>query len=148
MSAAPAGVTLEPAPLPAPPGWRLSLAAGVYPPLLLGFLMSALANRLAFAGWGIAAAVGHLALLRAAWGRGWSAAARAALTLAWAAVAVAALAWLVARHGEILDLGYRAVLWAVYLPALTRPGTWQLLAGALAAAALAATATARRRRTP
>ena len=123
---------------PAPRGWHLALAAGVYPPLLLGFLASALANRLAFVGWGAVAAMGHAALLRAAWGRGWSAAARAALTLAWAALAALALAGLVERHHEILDLGYRAVLWAVYAPALTRAATWQLAAGALAAAALAA----------
>jgi hypothetical protein len=130
---------------PAPRGWRAAVAAGVFPPLVLGFLASALANRLAFAGWGLVAAIGHLALLRAAWSRGWSASARAALALAWAAVAVASFASLVTRHGEVFDLGYRAVLWPVYTATLTRPQTWWLLASALAAGAAAAALAARRR---
>ena len=130
----------------APRGWRAALAAGVYPPLLLGFLASALANRLAFAGWGLVAAVGHAALLRAAWSRGWSVAARAALTLAWAAVATFSFAGLVERHGEILDLGYRALMWPVYLEALTRPATWHGVAAAGAVlAALAGVVVVRRR---
>jgi hypothetical protein len=140
------GETLEPAPVPPPRGWRLALAAGVYPPMLLGFAASALANRLAFAGWGLVAGIGHAALLRAAWQRGWSAAARAALTLAWAGLAMLSFAGLVQRHQEILDLGYRAVLWPVYAAALTQPLTWQLAAGALVAAAVVATGAARRNR--
>ena len=137
--------TLAPAWEPAPRGWYAAVAAGVFPPLVLGFVASALANRLAFVGWGAVVAAGHAALLRAAWSRGWSAAARAALTLGWAALGTLSLAGLVARHGEILDLGYRALLWPVYSGAWTRPGTWQVLAAALAAAAAVAALVALRR---
>lgn len=130
---------------PAPRGWYASLAAGVFPPLLLGFVASALANRLAFAGWGAVAALGHALLLRAAWRRGWSVPARAALTLAWAALTLLSFASLVARHGEILDLGYRALLWPVYQPLLTTPRAWSSGAALFAAAAAGATLLARSR---
>lgn len=126
----------------APRGWYPALAAGVFPPLLLGFVASALANRLAFAGWGIVAAVGHVALLRAAWQRGWAATGRTGLTAGWAALAGVSFAGLVARHQEILDLGYRAVLWPLYAQPLTRPSTWYLAAAAVALAAVAAGALA------
>jgi hypothetical protein len=109
---------------PAPRGWYLAVVAGSLPLLLLGMVASALADRLAFAGWAIVAGVGHALLLRAAWSRGWSASALLALALGWAALALFAFAALVARHGEILDLGYRALLWPVYTPLLTRVGTW------------------------
>jgi hypothetical protein len=134
----------------APHGWRLAIAAGVFPYLLLGFAASALANRLAFAGWGLAAAVGHLLLLRVAWSRGWSVVARLALLLAWGAGATFAFAALVERHGEILDLGYRALLWSVYTPVLTGPASWRGLGGGLAIAAAVATLLARlaKRRKP
>ena len=145
MSAA-AGVAAAVARPEAPRGWYLALAAGVFPPLLLGFVASALANRLAFAGWGIVGAVGHTALLRAAWQRGWAAAGRGALTAAWAALATVSFAGLVARHQEILDLGYRAVWWPVYAEPLTRPATWYAVAAALAAGATAAAALGWRRR--
>jgi hypothetical protein len=130
---------------PAPRGWYAALAAGVFPPLLLGFVASVLANRLAFVGWGAVAALGHALLLRAAWGRGWSVPARAALGLAWAALALVAVAALVARHGEALDLGYRALLWPLHHPALAAPPAWQSAAALLAAAAAAFTLLARRR---
>ena len=130
---------------PAPRGWYASLAAGVFPPLLLGFVASALANRLAFVGWGAVAALGHALLLRAAWQRGWRVPARAALTLAWAALTLLSFASLVARHGEILDLGYRALLWPVYQPVLTAPRAWSSAAALLAAAAAAVTLLARSR---
>jgi hypothetical protein len=121
------------------------VAAGVFPPLLLGFAASALANRLAFAGWGMVAALGHALLLRAAWGRGWSAAARGAVVLAWAALTLVSFASLVARHGESLDLGYRALLWPVYTPLLTAPPTWTTAAAVLGALAAASALLARRR---
>jgi len=130
---------------PAPRGWYPALAAGVFPPLLLGFVASALANRLAFVGWGAVAALGHALLLRAAWQRGWRAPARAALTLAWAALTLVSFASLVARHGEILDLGYRALLWPVYQPLLTAPRSWSSAAALLAAVSAACALLARRR---
>jgi hypothetical protein len=130
----------------APRGWYLAVAAGTLPAFVLGMVASALADRLAFAGWGLVAGFGHALLLRAAWQRGWGVAARAALALVWGALALVSLASLVGRHGEILDLGYRAVLWPVYVPALTRPRTALLAAAALAAGAAVATWRARSRR--
>lgn len=123
---------------PAPRGWYLALAAGSLPAFVLGMVASALADRLVFAGWAMVAGFGHALLLRAAWQRGWSAPARAALVLAWGALSLLSFATLVVRHQEILDLGYRAVLWPIYVPALTRPATARLLAALLALAAAVA----------
>ena len=138
----------DPAWMPAPRGWYLSLLAGTLPPLALGMVASALADRLIFADWAVVAGAGHALLLRAAWVRGWSAAARAALVLAWAALALLAFATLVGRQQEVLDLGYRAMLWPLYAPALTRPAAARTAAAvlAIAAASAAAFALARRRR--
>jgi hypothetical protein len=129
----------------APRGWHLAVLAGALPLLLLGATASVLANRIVFLGWALLAAVGHTWLLRALWSRGPSVPLRVALCLGWAAAMLVVFALLVARHGEILDLGYRAMLWAGYTPALTRPLTYHLAAGTLLAAALAAAAMARRR---
>lgn len=134
---------------PAPRGWYPSLLAGALPAFVLGMVASALADRLAFAGWALVAGFGYALLLRAAWSRGWSAAGRAALVLGWSALAVLAFATLVERHREILDLGYRALLWPIYSSLLTRPSTWRFAAALLAAGAtvaLARAAIARRRR--
>ncbi|HXT20765.1 MAG TPA: hypothetical protein VN923_08455 [Thermoanaerobaculia bacterium] len=128
----------DPAWIPAPRGWYAALLAGTLPAFTLGMVASALADRLAFAGWALVAGFGYALLLRAAWGRSWSAAARAALVLAWGALALLVFGNLVARHGETLDLGYRAVLWPVYSSLLTRPMTWQVGAAALAAVAIGA----------
>ena len=128
---------------PAPRGWYASLLAGTLPLFALGMPASALADRLDFAGWAIVAGTGYALLLRAAWVRGWSAAARAALVLGWTALALLAFATLVARHQEVLDLGYRALLWPVYMPLLTRPLTARVAAGALVLSALAALVFAR-----
>jgi hypothetical protein len=128
---------------PAPRGWYASLLAGSLPLFALGMLASALADRLDFAGWAIVAGAGHALLLRAAWVRGWSVPARTALVLGWSALALVAFATLVARHQEVLDLGYRALLWPVYLPLLTRPLTVRVVAGALMLSALAALVFAR-----
>ena len=127
---------------PAPRGWYLSLLAGTLPMFVLGMAASALADRLAFAGWALVAGFGYALLLRAAWSRGWSAAGRAALVLGWAALALLAFATLVERHREILDLGYRALLWPIYSSLLTRPSTWRVAAALLAAGAIAAFARA------
>jgi len=131
---------------PAPRGWYVSMLAGMLPLFALGMVASALADRLAFAGWAIVAGFGHALLLRAAWARGWSAAARAALVLGWAALALLSFATLVARHREVLDLGYRALLWPVYAPVLTKPVAARVAAAMLALAAIASLVIARMRR--
>ncbi|HVS02055.1 MAG TPA: hypothetical protein VMT16_04730 [Thermoanaerobaculia bacterium] len=117
---------------PAPRGWRAALAAGVFPPMLLGFTASALANRLVFAGWALAAAIGYTLLLRGIWAREGRPRRRAGWAALWLGLAFAAFAGLVLRHHEILDLGYRALLWPVYAAALTRPLTWWVVAAVLA----------------
>lgn len=116
--------------------WHLPLLAGLVPVLLTGFGASAVANRLVFAGWALAAGAAYAALLRVGLDRGWDRHARAALLLALLAVAFAAFALLVGRHHEIFDLGLRAVAPALYTPAATRPGTAAGLAGALAVGAV------------
>ncbi len=127
--------------------WYATLLATVVPVLLLGFAASALANRLVFAGWGIAVAVAAALVLRrgfeTTWGRpgaGWRVAARLALL---AAPALALFAWLVARDPESLDVGLRAVLPGLYTPLATRADTYYLLAAALAGAAVASALAAR-----
>ena len=101
--------------------WYVGLLAGALPALLLGFLASALANKIAFAAWGLGLAVAHTLLLR--WGlqsrwSGWVLAGRLVLLFA-----AGAAVWLrlAVRHGEELDLGLRAVAPALYTPALAQP---------------------------
>jgi hypothetical protein len=142
----PATAPAEPLGSPAPRGWYLALSAGVVPALPLGFVASALANRLAFVGWGVVAALGHALLLRTAWERGWTALGRAALALGWAALSLLSFSSLVERHGEILDLGYRALLWPVHHPAVSAAGTWRGLAGGAGLAAATCALLAWRRR--
>jgi hypothetical protein len=109
--------------------WYAGLLAGLLPILLLGFLYSALADRLAFAGWALALGTAWVLLLRHAFGAGWSPARRTGAMALLAALGLSGFAALEAKHHEILDLGFRAVLPAAYHPAATRPRT----AGALAA---------------
>ncbi|HEX6200786.1 MAG TPA: hypothetical protein VF150_11010 [Thermoanaerobaculia bacterium] len=125
---------------PPVPRWRVALLAAVLPPLLLGFLASALANRLAFAGWAVAAAALTAFAVRSGFearsGPGTAALAAALLSYA---PALALFGWLAGRHREVLDLGGRAVLGDLHAPAAAAPATWY----ALAAAALIAAATVR-----
>ena len=118
--------------------WYAALLGGIVPVLLVGFLASALADRLAFAGWGLAVAAVYTAALRQGMQAGWPAprlAGALALVLGAGAASFAALE---RAHREILDLGYRAVLpEAVYLPAVTSPGMAAAAAGALVAAGVA-----------
>lgn len=121
--------------------WRSTLLAALAPALVLGFLASALANRLVFAGWGIAVAAVLVPVLRRSFelwlGRPGGSARIAAVAAFVLAPALGVFAWLAGRHHEILDLGSRAVLPALYTPAVTAPATWWLLAGVLAAAGVA-----------
>jgi hypothetical protein len=126
----------------APRGWYASLLVGALPAFVLGMAASALADRLAFAGWALVAGFGYALLLRAAWARGWSPAGRASLVLGWSALAMLAFATLVERHQEILDLGYRALLWPIHSPLLTRPAAPRLMAAVLAVGAVVAWARA------
>lgn len=89
--------------------WDLPLVAGVLPFLAGGFVASAAANRIAFAAWGLAAALAWFGALRLGLVRGWSRGRRAAALAAVAAAALAALAPLVARHGGALDSGLRVL---------------------------------------
>jgi hypothetical protein len=119
--------------------WRLALFAAVLPPLLLGFLASALANRLVFAGWAIAAAALTAWAVRSGfearsrWTRPGAAALAAALSAY--APALALFGWLAGRHREVLDLGGQAVLGGWHRPAAAAPVTWYALAAAALAAA-------------
>ncbi len=112
--------------------WHCSLLVGVLPFLVLGFTASALANQLVFVAWGVAAAAVHAGLVRHGWRAGWRRAVLAAAVLATLAAGAGTFALLVARHREILDLGFRALLPALYHPALTRPALGYALALALA----------------
>jgi hypothetical protein len=103
--------------------WYAPLAGGLVPVLLLGFAWSALADRLAFAGWALAAAAGYAVLLRHGVEAGWARGRRVASLALWLALALGGFAALEAEHREILDLGFRAVLPALYRPAATRPAT-------------------------
>ena len=130
----------------APRGWYASLLAVTLPLFAIGMVASALADRLVFAGWAIVAGTGSALLLRAAWVRGWRVPARAALVLGWAALGLLAFAALVARHGEVLDLGYRTLLWPIYSPVLTKPLAAGVAAAVLGLAAIACLVLARSRR--
>jgi len=115
--------------------WYAPLAAGLLPVLLLGFAWSALADRIAFAGWALAAAAGYAVLLRHGVEAVWSRGRRVGSLCLWLALALAGFAALESAHGEILDLGFRAVLPDLYHPVVIRPSTALGAAGVLAAVA-------------
>lgn len=112
--------------------WYLPLLGGLAPVLLLGFAYSALADRLAFVYWALAVGTAWVIVLRQSLEAGWPAPRRAGALALLLAVAFLGFAALEARHGEILDLGFRAVLPGLYHPAATRPGTASAFAIALA----------------
>lgn len=95
---------------PAPPGWYAWLLAGVTPILLLGFLASAVADRLAFLAWALLAAFAYALTLKRAFGRR-RVPAVVVLALGWGAFAL-----LAARHREALALGIAALLPAEAAP--------------------------------
>ena len=88
----------------APPGWNAWLLAGVTPILLVGFLASAVADRLAFLGWALLAGCAYVLTLKRAFGRR-RVPAIVVLALGWGAFAL-----LAARHREALALGIAALL--------------------------------------
>ena len=112
--------------------WYAGLLGGLLPILLIGFFYSALADRLAFAGWALALGSAWVLLLRHGFSAGWSAARRTGAMALLAALGLGGFAALEAEHHEILDLGFRAVLPAVYHPIATRPETAVAVAAALA----------------
>jgi hypothetical protein len=111
--------------------WYGGLLAGLLPILLLGFVYSALADRTVFVLWALVAGALWVVLLRQGLAVGWPAGRRAGSLLLLLAAAFAVFAGLESAHGEILDLGFRAVFPAVYHPLATRPGTAGVLAGLL-----------------
>lgn len=111
--------------------WYGGLLAGLLPVLLLGFLYSALADRIAFAGWALAVAALWVLVLRHGLGAGWGRARLAGTMLLLIALGLAVFARLEAKHGEILDLGFRAVLPGLYHPSATQPRTAWILAAVL-----------------
>jgi hypothetical protein len=118
--------------------WYAALLAGILPVLLLGFLYSALADRLDFAGWALLLAAFYAAALRQGIQAGWPAPRLAGALALLLAAGTAAFAGIERTHQEILDLGYRAVLpEQIYFPAATSPGAAAAAAGALAAAGMA-----------
>jgi hypothetical protein len=118
--------------------WYGGLLAGILPVLLAGFLYSALANRLAFAGWALVFAALYTVVLRQGLSAGWPPLALAGALALLLAAGAAAFAALESAHHEILDLGFRAVLPALYHPLLTRPATASALAAVLALAGVGA----------
>ena len=114
--------------------WYITLLIGVLPVLLLGFLASGFADRPVFVLWALTLAAVYALLLRrgfaAGWG-GWVTAGRCLLLLAFGA---AAWGRLVARYGEELALGLRAVLAEPRFEALAHP---QSALGAVTALAVA-----------
>jgi hypothetical protein len=117
--------------------WYLALLGGLLPVLLLGFLYSALADRLAFAGWALLLAACYTVALRQGMAAGWPAARLAGAMALVLAAGTAALSHLESVHHEMLDLGFRAVLPALYTGAATSPRTAAAAAAALGAGGLA-----------
>jgi hypothetical protein len=117
--------------------WYAGLLGGIVPVLLLGFLYSALADRLVFVGWALVLTALYTAALRQGLQAGWPAPRLiGALALLMAAGALV-FSRLEALHHEVLDLGFRAVLPAVYTPAATSSRAAAITAGTLAGAGLA-----------
>ena len=114
--------------------WYAGLLGGLLPILLLGFLYSAIADRLLFVYWALGLGTLWVVLLRHGFTAGWSGARLAGVMALLGALGLAGFAAIEARHHEILDLGFRAVLPGIYHPIATRPTTAAAVAAALALA--------------
>lgn len=118
--------------------WYAGLLGGLLPILLLGFLFSAIADRLLFVYWALALGVLWVALLRHGFAAGWPGRRLAGAMALLGGIGLAGFAAIEARHHEILDLGFRAVLPGLYHPIATRPATAAAAAAVLALAGMVA----------
>lgn len=116
--------------------WYAGLLGGLLPILLLGFLYSAIADRLLFVYWALGLGALWVIVLHHGFAAGWPGARLAGVMAFLGAAGLAGFAAIEARHHEILDLGFRAVLPGLYHPIATRPAS---AAGAAAALAVAGT---------
>jgi len=114
--------------------WYGGLLGGLLPVLLLGFLYSALADRTVFALWALVAGALWVVLLRQGLAAGWPGDRLTGSLLLLLALCFTVFASLESAHEKILDLGFRAVLPAVYHPLATRPVTAGILAALLGSA--------------
>lgn len=126
--------------------WYAGLLGGLLPILLLGFLYSAIADRLQFVYWALLFGTFWVVLLRHGFAAGWPGARLAGVMALLGALGLAGFAAIEARHHEILDLGFRAVLPNLYHPIATRPATAATVAAALALAGTVALLLPRRGR--
>lgn len=118
--------------------WYAGLLGGLLPILLLGFLFSAIADRLLFVYWALALGFLWVALLRHGFAAGWPGNRLAGAMALLGGIGLAGFAAIEARHHEILDLGFRAVLPGLYHPIATRPATAATAAAVLALAGMVA----------
>ena len=114
--------------------WYAGLLGGLLPILLLGFLYSAIADRLLFVYWALGLGTLWVILLRHGFAAGWPGARLTGVMALLGALGLAGFAVIEQRHHEILDLGFRAVLPGLYHPVATRPATAFGAAAALAVA--------------
>ena len=126
--------------------WYAGLLGGLLPILLLGFLYSAIADRLLFVYWALGLGTLWVILLRHGFAAGWPSARLTGVMALLGALGLAGFAAIEARHHEILDLGFRAVLPGLYHPVATRPATAAVVAGVLALAGTVALLLSARRR--
>jgi hypothetical protein len=126
--------------------WYCGLLAGIGPVLVLGFAYSALADRLPFAGWALLVAALYAVALRQGLAAGWPTGRLAAALGLLLAAGMASFAWLEHADHEVLDLGFRAVLPTLYVPAATSPRSAGIAALLLAGSGLIALTAARLRR--
>jgi hypothetical protein len=118
--------------------WYAGLLGGLLPILLLGFLYSAIADRLLFVYWALGLGTLWVILLRHGFAAGWPAARLAGVMALLGALGLAGFAVIETRHHEILDLGFRAVLPGLYHPVATHPATAAAVAATLVLAGTAA----------
>src|SRR5215471_7125874 len=101
--------------------WYWGLLGVITPVLVLGFVYSALANRLIFVGWGLAVAAVYTIVLRQGLALGWRRPLHAGVLGLLLGGGFAWLAGIEDRQHEILDLGFRAVFPSFYHPLATSP---------------------------
>lgn len=116
--------------------WYISLLGGLLPILLLGFLYSAIADRLLFVYWALGLGALWVILLRHGFAAGWPGTRLTGIMALLGALGLAGFAAIERRHHEILDLGFRAVLPGLYHPVATRPATAAAVAAVLALAGM------------